>query len=126
MKSKILLSGLVLLLMASLAPALSSCTSKTTTTASSTTNVTSVTTTNANAPVYGGTLTVMTDWVTPIRQVLMPTSVPPCGQLPFGMHHSFRGYLAATSTVMGLVVPTHSRFNRPSISRRSTWAGMTS
>jgi peptide/nickel transport system substrate-binding protein len=62
LKSKILLSGLVLILMASLAPALSSCTSKTTTTASSTTTVTSVTTTNANAPVYGGTLTVMTDW----------------------------------------------------------------
>ena len=62
MKSKILLSGLVLLLTVSLIPTLSSCASKATTTTQSTTTTTAVTTTSANTPIYGGTLTCMTDW----------------------------------------------------------------
>jgi peptide/nickel transport system substrate-binding protein len=63
LKSKIILTGLVLLLTVSLLPSLSGCTKKTTTTQSTVTqSTTTTTTTNANAPVYGGTLTCMTDW----------------------------------------------------------------
>jgi len=63
LKSKIILTGLVLLLTVSLLSSLSGCTKKTTTTQSTVTqSTTTTTTTNANAPVYGGTLTCMTDW----------------------------------------------------------------